>query len=248
MLSDMAPPDAPRPVMVFADIDNTLIHGASVYLFGMEAWRSGFIKWHHVIPALLHQRSFIRQGETQKRIKSTRERGQAIVAGHTLENFRTVGESAWRRSIAPKIFPEIQAILTDHVDSGHEVWLVTASPHALAEIIARDLGFAGALGTQLETVDDVFTGEIIGELLHGPLKAEAAISHAKEHGVALSDCYAYSDSIADVPLLEAVGHAVAVNPDHALLRHATERGWPIVWPEGTHRHQARREKKGREKR
>lgn len=245
----MASPDARKsPVMVFADIDNTLIHGASIYLFGMEAWRSGFIKWHHVIPALFHQRSFIRKGETQKRIKSTRERGQAILAGHTVEDFRSVGESAWRRSIARKVFPEIQQILTDHVDSGHEVWLVSASPHALAEIIARDLRFAGALGTTLETIDDVFTGEIVGELLHGPLKAEAAINHATQRGAELQDCFAYSDSFADVPLLEAVGNPVAVNPDHALLRHATAKAWPIMWPYGTHRHQARRERKGREKR
>lgn len=249
MLWDMASSAGnPGLVMVFADIDNTLVHGASVYLFGMEAWRSGFIKWHHVIPALLHQRSFIRQGETQKRIISTRERGLTIIAGHTVDDFRAVGESAWRRSIEPKVFPEIRATLDQHRMAGHEVWLVSASPQALAEIIARDLGFAGAIGTTLEIVNNVFTGEIVGDLLHGALKADSAIAHAQERGADLAECYAYSDSSADIPLLEAVGNPVAVNPDSALLDHATAKGWPVVWPTGTHRHRARREKTGREKR
>lgn len=236
------------PVMVFVDVDNTLVKGASIYMFAVEAWRSGFIKWHHVIPALFHQRSFIRQGETTKRVKSTRERAQALVAGHAVVDFEKVGENAWRRSIAPKIFPDVLAILTDHIASGHQVWLLTASPQALAGIMARDLRLDGAIGTALEVRDGIFTGEIKGEMLHGPLKAEAALAHAREHGVDLSQCHAYSDSIADAPLLEAVGHPTAVNPDPALLRLAEERGWPIMWPEGTTRHQNKRAKKGREKR
>lgn len=236
------------PVMVFVDVDNTLVKGASVYMFGVEAWRSGFIRWHHVIPALFHQRSFIRQGETTRRVKSARERAQALVAGHEVAAFEKVGESAWRRSIAPKVFPDVLALLVDHVTSGHQVWLLTASPQALASIMARDLKFSGAIGTTLETKDGVFTGEIEGEMLHGPLKAQAAIAHATHHGVDLADCFGYSDSIADAPLLEAVGHPTAVNPDAALLDLATTRGWPVMWPEGTTRHQNKRRKKGREKR
>jgi HAD superfamily hydrolase (TIGR01490 family) len=243
-------PETPTgtPVLVFADVDNTLIQGASIYMFGVEAWKSGFIRWHHVIPALFHQRSFIRQGETTKRIKSTRERAQALVAGHSVAAFEGVGEAAWRRSIAPKVFPDVHKVLRDHVDQGHHVWLLTASPQALAAIMARDLRLAGAIGTTLEIKDGVFTGEIEGEMLHGPLKAQAAIAHAQAHNANLADCFAYSDSIADLPLLEAVGHPTAVNPDSELLAIATTRGWPVVWPEGTTRHQAKRLKKGREKR
>jgi len=241
-------PHPESAVLVFADVDNTLVQGASIYMFAIEAWKSGFIRWHHVIPALFHQRSFIRQGETTKRVKSTRERAQSLVAGHSVTAFERVGESAWRRSIAPKVFPDVQKILTDHGAQGHEVWLLTASPQALAAIMARDLRLAGAIGTTLEIKDGVFTGEIEGEMLHGPLKAQAAITHARERNVDLAHCYAYTDSIADLPLLEAVGHPTAVNPDSALLAVATSRGWPIFWPEGTTRHQAKRVKKGREKR
>ena len=235
-------------VHVFVDVDNTLVRGASIYMFAIEAWKSGFIRWHHVIPALFHQRSFIKKGETTHRVKTTREQAQALVAGHSVEAFARIGEAAWRRSIAPKVFPDVLAKLRDHVGQGHAVWLVTASPQTLAEVIARDLRLQGAIGTTLEERDGKFTGEIVGELLHGPLKAEAAKRHAEAYGVDLADCYAYSDSHADIPLLELVGHPVAVNPDSGLLRHASATGWPILWPEGTTRHEKNRSKKGREKR
>jgi HAD superfamily hydrolase (TIGR01490 family) len=236
------------PVLVFVDVDNTLVRGASIFMFAIEAWKSGFIRWHHVIPALFHQRSFIRQGETTKRVKSTRERAQSLVAGHSVVAFDKVGESAWRRSIAPKVFPDVLSRIQDHITRGHQVWLLTASPEALATIMARDLRLTGAIGTTLEIDDGRFTGEIVGELLHGPLKAEAARAHADALGADLSTCYAYSDSVADTPLLELVGHPVAVNPDPGLLAHATARGWPVFWPEGTNRHEKSRLKKGREKR
>jgi FMN phosphatase YigB (HAD superfamily) len=93
--------------MVFVDVDNTLVKGATIYMFGIEAWKSGFIKWHHVIPALFQQRYFIRKGETTTRLKSTRERAQALVAGQNVKDFEQVAETTWRRSIAPKVFPEM---------------------------------------------------------------------------------------------------------------------------------------------
>jgi HAD superfamily hydrolase (TIGR01490 family) len=230
-------------VLVFVDVDNTLVKGASIYMFAIEAWKSGFIKWHHVIPALFQQRYFIRKGETTKRVKSTRERAQALVAGHQVRDFEKVAESAWRRSIAPKVFPEMIERINHHKSQGHEIWLLTASPQGLASVMARDLTLTGAIGTTLEEKDGAFTGEIDGELLHGPLKAKAAVQHALESGVNLPHCYAYSDSAADIPLLESVGHPVAVNPDHTLLAHATELSWPILWPESTNRHQTQRSKK-----
>ena len=230
-------------VMVFVDVDNTLVKGATIYMFGIEAWRSGFIRWHHVIPALFQQRYFIRKGETTKRLKSTRERAQSLVAGHQVADFEGVAEAAWRRSIAPKLFPEMMERLAWHKKQGHAVWLLTASPQGLAHVMARDLKLAGALGTQLEVVDGVFTGEIDGELLHGPLKAQAAHDHAQKHGVRLSDCFGYSDSAADIPLLDSVGHPVAVNPDHSLVAYATKKGWPVIWPASTNRHHNNRVKR-----
>jgi len=230
---------------VFVDVDNTLVKGATIYMFGIEAWRSGFIKWHHVIPALFQQRYFIRKGETMKRLKSIRERAQSLVAGQNVTDFEKVAERAWRRSIAAKVFPEMLERIDFHKSQGHEVWLLTASPQGLASVMARELRLTGAIGTALEVRDGAFTGEIEGELLHGPLKAQAAENHSSSHLANLSDCYAYSDSAADIPLLTLVGNPFAVNPDHALLAHASKKSWPVIWPASTNRHQSQRSKKSR---
>lgn len=96
------------------------------------------------------------------------------------------------------------------------MWLVTATPYELAEIIARRLGLTGALGTVAESVDGVFTGRLVGDILHGLGKAHAVRSLAIREGLNLRRCTAYSDSINDVPMLSLVGTAVAVNPDGKL--------------------------------
>jgi len=114
-----------------------------------------------------------------------------------------------------------------HLDAGQQVWLVTATPYELAETIARRLGLTGALGTVAESVDGVFTGRLVGEILHGPGKAHAVRSLAIREGLNLRRCTAYSDSFNDVPMLSLVGTAVAINPDAALREMARKRGWEI---------------------
>ena len=235
-----AKPDS--PTLVFVDVDNTLVKGATIFMFAIEAWKSGYIKWRHVIPALFQQRTFIRKGESPKRVTSTREHAQTLVAGHSVADFDRIAEVAWRRSIAPKVFPDVLQTLQEHQKQGHEVWLLTASPQGLASVMAHDLKLSGAFGTQLMESDGKFTGEINGDLLHGPLKEERAQAFAAEVGADLSQCYAYSDSAADIPLLSLVGHPVAVNPDATLLAHASRAGWPVMWPEASGRSQSGKNK------
>ena len=103
-----------------------------------------------------------------------------------------------------------------HLDAGQQVWLVTATPYELAATIAKRLGLTGALGTVAESVDGVFTGRLVGDILHGAGKAHAVRSLAIREGLNLQRCTAYSDSFNDVPMLSLVGTAVAINPDAAL--------------------------------
>ncbi|MDN5918908.1 MAG: HAD family phosphatase, partial [Pseudonocardia sp.] len=114
-----------------------------------------------------------------------------------------------------------------HLDAGQRVWLVTATPVELALIIARRLGLTGALGTVSESVDGCYTGRLVGEILHGPAKAHAVRALAASEGLDLRRCAAYSDSVNDVPMLSAVGTAVAVNPDSELRDVAKARQWQI---------------------
>jgi len=97
----------------------------------------------------------------------------------------------------------------------------------LAEVIAQRLGFTGAMGTVAESVDGVFTGRLVGDILHGLGKAHAVRALAAREGLNLKRCTAYSDSINDVPMLSLVGTAVAVNPDSDLRDVARQRGWEI---------------------
>jgi phosphoserine phosphatase len=110
-----------------------------------------------------------------------------------------------------------------HLDAGQQVWLVTATPTSWPETIARRLGFTGALGTVAESVDGVFTGRLVGDILHGAGKAHAVRALAIREGLNLKRCTAYSDSYNDVPMLSLVGTAVAINPDADLRVLARER-------------------------
>jgi HAD superfamily hydrolase (TIGR01490 family) len=107
------------------------------------------------------------------------------------------------------------------------VWIVTASPHELAQILAARLGFTGGLGTRAEVREGRYTGRILGGILHGQVKAAAVLAMAGERGIDLSRSSAYSDSINDLPLLSAVGFPHAVTPDRDLARRSRCSGWPV---------------------
>ncbi|MEO6473358.1 MAG: HAD family phosphatase, partial [Aeromicrobium sp.] len=128
---------------------------------------------------------------------------------------------------AHKIWPGTRALAQQHLDRGQRVWLVTAAPVEIANTIARRLGLTGALGTVSEHVDGVYTGQLVGEMLHGEGKAVAVAAIAEQEGLDLSRCYAYSDSQNDLPMLSLVGHPCAVNPDKKLRAHAKAQGWQI---------------------
>jgi HAD superfamily hydrolase (TIGR01490 family) len=129
--------------------------------------------------------------------------------------------------MADKIWAGTRALAQMHIDAGQRVWLVTATPVELAQIIARRLKLTGAMGTVAESVDGVYTGRLVGELLHGKAKAHAVRAIAAREGLDLRRCTAYSDSVNDVPMLSVVGTAVAVNPDQALREQARKRSWEI---------------------
>jgi phosphoserine phosphatase len=97
----------------------------------------------------------------------------------------------------------------------------------IGRIIAQRLGLTGAIGTVAEVIDGAYTGRLVGDLMHGPAKADAIAQLANVEGLDLRRCTAYSDSVNDLPMLNAVGNAVAVNPDSGLYRTARERGWDI---------------------
>jgi len=115
----------------------------------------------------------------------------------------------------------------DHIKQGREVWLVTAAPQELGDVIAHELGLTGAIGTKVERKNGILTGKLVGKPIHGAEKRKALKALAKDRNLSLKRSYAYSDSQNDLPMLTAVGHPVAVNPDKILTRYAKAADWPI---------------------
>ncbi len=137
----------------------------------------------------------------------------AFVKGWRVEDLANLAEEIFDELMAERIWSGTHALAQLHLAAGQRVWLVTAAPIELGRVIAERLGLTGALGTVAEIRDGVYTGRLVGDLLHGPAKAEAITELADAEGLDLARCTAYSDSINDVPMLSTVGHAVAVNPD-----------------------------------
>ncbi len=223
------PPPVPDPrAGAFFDVDNTLMRGASIYYFarGLAA-RKMFgprdlarIAWKQVYFR-------VSGAEHPRHIHAAREAALAFVAGHKVADIVTLGEEIYDETMADRIWEGTRELAQRHLDAGQRVWLVTATPVELASIMAGRLGFTGALGTVAESVDGVYTGRLVGGLLHGPAKAAAVEALAAREGLDLARCSAYSDSANDLPMLRLVGHPAAVNPDSDLRAEARAAGWPV---------------------
>jgi HAD superfamily hydrolase (TIGR01490 family) len=150
-----------------------------------------------------------------------------FIGGHSVEDIKKVGEEIYDEFVSPKLWQGTFEIAKSHLDKGEEVWLVTAAPQDMANIIAERLGLTGALGSKARIENGIYTGALDGELLHGSRKATAIQELARAHGFDLKNCYSYSDSHNDIPLLQAVGHPSAINPDAILRIRAMAEGWPI---------------------
>ncbi len=212
----------------FFDVDNTMMQGASTYHYVRGLAARNFFTTGDLLRFAARQLKFRMVGaEDLADVNQSRQEALSFVAGRKVEDIVAMGEEIYDESMADKIYPGTLELARRHLDAGQRVWLVTATPVELAQLIARRLGLTGALGTVAETENGVYTGRLVGELLHGPAKAAAVRALAASEGLDLRRCTAYSDSANDVPMLSVVGTAVAVNPDGQLRDVARRRGWQI---------------------
>lgn len=221
-------PPSPTPILAFFDVDNTLMRGASVYHLGWAAWKRGYVTWRDIARFTWKQMRFIAVGENHRHQLAVRDRALELIEGHTIDELESLAIETYEKRIEKLLLPETVGLAQDHLDKGHEVWLITATPEACARVIAERLGLTGAIGTRIRDVDGVFTGELHGHVMHGTEKALAAKDLAVAKHARLEDCWAYSDSRNDIPLLELAGNRVVVNPDAALKRYARARNWPMI--------------------
>ena len=212
----------------FFDVDNTLMQGASIFHLARGMHRRQFFTTREIASAAWKQAYFRIVGvEDPDHVASTRASALSFIAGHTVTELEELGEEIFDEAMAPRIWPGTRALAQMHLDEGQRVWLVTAAPIEIAQIIARRLGLTGALGTVAEHVDGVYTGRLVGDMLHGPAKGEALKALAEREGLDLAACSAYSDSYNDLTMLSLVGIPTAINPDARLRAYAKRKGWPI---------------------
>ncbi len=212
----------------FFDVDNTLMRGASIYYFAKGLAARKMFGARDMAKMVAGQLLFrLRGAENADHIDAAREAALAFVAGHKVADIVALGEEIYDDTMADRVWEGSRELTQTHLDAGQRVWLVTATPVELADILAKRLGLTGALGTVAETADGIYTGKLVGGLLHGAAKAAAVLALAERESLDLSLCSAYSDSMNDLPMLAMVGYPNAVNPDPRLRAVARERGWPI---------------------
>lgn len=217
-----------RRAAAFFDIDNTVMRGASLFHVARGLAARRLLRGGEVAEFAWKQGKFLLSGsENLQDMKEVTEAALSFVKGRRVEDVVAFGEEIFEERMLQKLWPGTLAMAQDHLDQGQRVWLVSATPVEIAQLLAQRLGLTGALGTVAETRDGVYTGRLLGHPLHGPTKAEAVRALAAREGLELERCSAYSDSANDIPLLSLVGFPCAVNPDRRLARHARKQGWQI---------------------
>lgn len=212
----------------FFDLDKTLMQGSSGFQFARAARQAGVLGRRQLAADALANLRYRLRGASDAQSEQLRQRIAAALEGVRVRDLDRLAAHILQ-GILPRLYPQMLRIAYEHQDAGRPVYIVTAAAQDLAEVLARVLGFDGGLGSHLSAVQDgVYTGQVTGNFLYGGAKAVAIRELAARDGIDLADSYAYSDSVSDLPMLRAVGHAVVVNPDAELLALAHEGGWDVV--------------------
>ena len=220
---------APSPKSAaFFDVDNTLLRGSTLYFLGRGMYQRGFFSKKDISRFVLANLRFKLTGkENPEEMRRWQSAATDFIAGHKVDEIAIIGQEVYDQYVSPALWQGSIDIAQSHLRNNEEVWLVTAAPEDMANLISKRLGFTGALGSRAAVKDGIYTGEMLGNLLHGKAKEVAITALAKERGFQLSDCFAYSDSHNDLPLLLAVGHPSSINPDAILRIRALREKWPI---------------------
>lgn len=211
----------------FFDLDRTLLRRSSALALAGSFHERGMISRWQMLRAAGWQLLFVARGASHEAVQRAAEDGLHVLAGYTPEQLRELVAEAMEPVLRPLVYAEPLRLVEQHRSRGEPVYIVSATLQEIVEAIAEDLGFDGGLGTTCEVVDGRYTGRAV-RALHAGAKAECLREVAVAEGFDLAECTAYSDSHTDLPFLEAVGHPVAVNPDRALRRIASERSWPVL--------------------
>lgn len=215
------------PSAAFFDLDRTLISGSSAFVLGIAAWRGKLVPTRQMMRDAGGALWFRLVGADDDTSHGVRDRILGAVKGVRVDDLVALNADIVPKLLA-RVRPESGRLVEQHRHAGRATYIVSASPVELVEPLAKAMGMTAGIGTRGEIIDGVYTGELAGPFCYGPGKVEAITELARWEGLDLGQCWAYSDSASDLPMMEAVGHPVAVNPDPKLERVAGRNGWPIV--------------------
>jgi HAD superfamily hydrolase (TIGR01490 family) len=224
----MADPE-PRPLCgaAFFDLDKTLMAGSSGLHWARAARGAGLLSRRRMARYAWQNVKFRLQGSTDAATDQVKAEVSDMIRGRRVVDFKRMTPKVLA-GILPRLYPQMLDVAYAHQDAGRPVYIVTAASQEMAEMMAHVLGFDGAIGARSEIVDGIYTGRAGGPFTYREGKAAAVRELAAAERYDLACSYAYSDSESDLPMLRAVGHPVAVNPDPELLRVARSEHWDVL--------------------
>ncbi|SHN31468.1 HAD-superfamily subfamily IB hydrolase, TIGR01490 [Actinacidiphila paucisporea] len=217
----------PPRTAAFFDLDKTVIAKSSTLAFGRSFYQGGLINRRAVLRTAYAQFVYLVGGADHDQMEGMRKYLSELCRGWNVQQVREIVAETLHDLIDPIIYDEAASLIEEHHAAGRDVVLVSASGSEVVEPIGEMLGADHVVATRMVVKDGAYNGEI-EHYVYGPAKAEAIEELARSEGYDLERCFAYSDSVTDVPMLESVGHPYAVNPDRALRREAVVREWPVL--------------------
>ncbi|WP_432476284.1 HAD family hydrolase [Nocardioides sp. GXQ0305] len=216
-----------RPTAAFFDLDKTIIAKSSTLAFSKPFQAGGLISRRAVLRSAYAQFVYAVGGADHDQMEKMRAFMSQLCAGWDVATVREIVADTLYNIVEPLVYDEAVSLMAEHRLAGRDIVIVSTSGAEVVEPIGAMLGADRVVATRLEIVDGRYTGEI-EYYAYAEEKARAMADLARTEGYDLDASYGYSDSSTDVPMLEAVGHPHAVNPDKELRRVATSRGWPVL--------------------
>jgi HAD superfamily hydrolase (TIGR01490 family) len=211
----------------FFDLDRTLMAGSSAYHFGRAMYKAGQMSRRQIARDAVDQIRFRLKGASDAAVNVLLERVLAAIKGQRVRDLQRMVPDMLA-GVLPRVYPQMLDVVRSHQDAGRPCFIATAASQPAAEVLAAALMMDGAMGTRWEVEDGVYTGRLDGPFAYGEGKARRLREFAAEREIDLEQSWAYSDAASDLPMLEAVGHPVAVNPDAGLAEVARREGWEVL--------------------
>ena len=220
----------PRPVgrsAAFFDLDKTIIAKSSSLAFSKPFQAGGLITRGAMLRSAYAQFVYLVGGADHDQMEKIRAFMSQLVEGWDVETVKEIVGETLHHVVDPIVYDEAVSLIEEHHAAGRDVVIVSTSGAEVVEPIGEMLGADDVIASRLEIADGKYTGEI-EYYAYAEEKAHAIEALAAERGYDLEECFAYSDSITDAPMLAVVGHPHAVNPDKELRRLAASKGWPVL--------------------